>query len=89
MLGGLKAPYPMEVLKISPEDSIVCEIGVDGEAMEAGEPRLLRLLNPAGEVKLCSDVDPRLLKMKYRSSLVICKIILEYLVNSYYFFEFR
>lgn len=30
--------------------------------MEAGEPRLLRLLNPAGEVKLCSDVDPRLLE---------------------------
>ena len=36
-----------------------CE-GVDGEAMEAGDPRLLRLLNPAGEVKLCSEVDPRL-----------------------------
>ena len=36
--------------------------GVEGEAMEAGDPRLLRLLNPAGEVKLCSDVDPKLLE---------------------------
>ena len=61
IFGGLKAPN-IEGLKS--EDSRVCETGVDGEAIEAGDPRLLRLLNPAGEVKLCSDVDPKLLKNK-------------------------
>ena len=64
ILGGLKAPYPITdaPLKKSPEASKVC--GVEGEAIEAGDPRLLRLLNPAGEVKLCSDVDPRLLQIR-------------------------
>ena len=37
--------------------------------MEAGEPRLFRLLNPAGEVKLCSDVDPKLLESGEWSSM--------------------
>ena len=66
MFGGLKAPN-IEGLKS--EDSRVCETGVDGEAIEAGDPRLLRLLNPAGEVKLCSDVDPKLLESGEWSSM--------------------
>ena len=61
IFGGLKAPNPS--LK-SPEDSKVCKAGIDGEGIEAGDPRLFRLLNPAGEVKLCSDVDPKLLENK-------------------------
>ena len=56
----MKAPYHIvtEVLKKSPKASKVC--GLEGEAVEADDPRLLKLLNPAGEVNLCSDVDPRL-----------------------------
>ena len=67
MFGGLKAPN-IEGLKS--EDSRVCETGVDGEAIEAGDPRLLRLLNPAGEVKLCSDVDPKLLKKRKQNIMI-------------------
>ncbi len=37
--------------------------GVDGEATDpAGDPMLGRLLNPAGEVRLCSDVDSTLFR---------------------------
>ena len=32
--------------------------GVEGEAIEAGDPKLFKLLKPAGLVKLCSEVDP-------------------------------
>ena len=80
----MKAPYHIvtEVLKKSPKASKVC--GVEGEAAESDDPRLLRLLNPdvdprlesgewsmaddpkllnsASEVKLCSNVDPKLVE---------------------------
>ena len=71
IFGGLKAPNPS--LK-SPEDSKVCETGVDGEAIEAGDPMLFRLLTSAGEIKLCSDVDSKLLESGDWSSSSILSI---------------
>ena len=75
--GGLKAPCgreyqydgsgppPSILLADEVIDPPMCSYppGVDGEATDpAGDPMLGRLLNPAGDVRLCSDVDSTLFR---------------------------
>lgn len=68
MVGGLKAPNTEGLKRSAWLTAASNPEGVEGEAMEAGDPRLFKLLNPAGLVKLCSEVDPKLLESGLSSS---------------------
>ena len=66
--GGLKAPKTEGRKRSAWLTAASNPDGVEGEAIEAGDPKLFRLLNPAGLVKLCSEVEPRLRESGLSSS---------------------